>query len=492
MLSDINNFYRSRLPVKSYIGQHYTRVERLALAQKVRAHVFYAPKPTTEYEVLARVLNTNVLPTGTAWCLLSEQTRDANGRDVNRFASGHWSRAPWANEQWFLCSPAATLHSLHIPREERNKGLVAFADTTAKLHNDRFTVMRPGRYLTQYFKDKLSEEEIKHWAAQYTALFEPAALAFIEGNDPEGWERVYADGPQSCMKGADSVRVYAHEKSVLRLAYQTQGEEIVSRCIVREDKKEYIRVYPSNDCPANTSLTAALEALGYTHGNLRGVLLRAIETNYGNAYVCPYLDSGDGAFSPCVELTYKDGKEYLVVGSHGMDAQMTSGQTEDNRRDCDDCGDRVDEEDSYYIDHGDRTVCHSCYEDNYCSAVGRSGYEITVHNDEVIHCESDDCYYVERYANDNDVYQCEHDANWYRLDDLVMTSRGLIHTDYCVELDIPDSDCNSCAHEDDVVTTHDGRTIHKDDAVLRTVYFHKDDDIENDQTPNDVTNTTAA
>ena len=220
------------------IGEHYDREERLILAQKIRTQVFYAPKPTSEYEVLARVLNANVLPVGTVPSLLSKQTRDAISRDNLRFSSGHWDRAPWAGEPWFARSAAATLHSLHIPKDEKNKGLVAFADTTAKLHNDRFTVMRPGRYLTQYFKDTLSEEEIKHWAAQYTALFEPAALAFIEGNDAAGWERVYDEGPQSCMKGESCVRVYAHDKSVLRLAYQTQGATIISRCIVREDKKE--------------------------------------------------------------------------------------------------------------------------------------------------------------------------------------------------------------------------------------------------------------
>lgn len=492
MLADIKNFYRSRLPVKSYIGEHYDREERLALAQKIRTHVFYAPKPTTEYEVLARVLDANALPVGTAGGLLSKQTRDALSRDNLRFSSGHWDRAPWVDEPWFACSPAATLHSLHIPKDDKNKGLVAFADTTAKLHSDRFTVMRPGRYLTQYFKDKLSEEEIKHWAAQYTALFEPAVLQFIEGNDAAGWERVYDEGPQSCMKGESCVRVYAHDKSVLRLAYQTQGECIISRCIVREDKKEYIRVYPSQDCTANTALRMALEALGYTEGNLRGVLLRAIETNYGEGYVCPYLDSGDGAFSPCVELTYKDGKEYLVVGSDGMDAQTTSGVADDNRRDCDDCGDSVHEEDTYYVEHGDRTVCESCYNDNYTSAIGRHGHEVAAPNDEVIHCESDDYYYVERYASDNDVYQCEQSGDYYKLEDLVNTSRGLLHTDYCVELCITDSDGNDWAHKDDVVETHDGRTIHKDDAVLRTVYFHKDDDIKNDQTPDDVTNTNAA
>jgi hypothetical protein len=59
----------------------------------------------------------------------------------------------------------------------------------------------------------------------------------------------------------------------------------------------------------------------------------------------------------------------------------------------------------------------------------------------------------------------------------------MVHTDRAVQLDVEDSDGNSYAVADDTVTTHDGRVIHEDDAVMRTVYFHKDDDIQNDQTP---------
>jgi hypothetical protein len=66
---------------------------------------------------------------------------------------------------------------------------------------------------------------------------------------------------------------------------------------------------------------------------------------------------------------------------------------------------------------------------------------------------------------------------------MVETSRGMVETSRAVELAVEDSDGNSWAAESDTVTTHDGRVIHEDDAVMRTVYFHKDDDIENDQTP---------
>jgi hypothetical protein len=57
-----------------------------------------------------------------------------------------------------------------------------------------------------------------------------------------------------------------------------------------------------------------------------------------------------------------------------------------------------------------------------------------------------------------------------------------VHSDRVTALDEDDSDGNNYAHDDDIATTHDGRTIHEDDVVTETingvdVVFHKDDDI---------------
>ena len=66
---------------------------------------------------------------------------------------------------------------------------------------------------------------------------------------------------------------------------------------------------------------------------------------------------------------------------------------------------------------------------------------------------------------------------------MVTTSRGMVFTDEAVELAVEDSDGNSWAVESDTVTTHDGRVIHKDVAVAKTVWFHEDDDIDNEIAP---------
>lgn len=426
--------------------------------------------------------------------LLGKPVAEALRRDLRRYQDNHWQDVPWGEEPWYKTSGYYWLHSAHLPKEDKNAGQVAFAENTPKLVQDRFTVMKPGRYLQRYFSDVLDEGQIKLWAERYAAQFAPAELKFIEGDDPDGWVRVYRDGPQSCMKGSEAVQVYAHDKSVLRLAYMAKNNVITSRAIVREDTtpKQYVRVYPTNDCIEQTQLREALEAQGYVHGSLKGVLLDAIESDEASdAWVCPYLDSGrDGQTN--VELVYQDGKSYLRVGRNGMDGQTQEGYVTDaNMVTCDDCNDRVHEDDSHYIESSERYVCNSCCDDHYVAAMGRR-YEELVHVDDAVYCETDGQHYREDYADRHDVYQCAVSDNWYKIDDLASTSRGYVYVDLTVNLDVEDSDGNSCAHMDDVVETHDGRVIHKDDAVLRTVYFHKDDEIENDQTPNDATNTQAA
>lgn len=424
--------------------------------------------------------------------LLGEEMAIAIERDETRFANGHWENVAWANEFWFRNSPLRLLHSLHLPREEANLGMVAFAESPAKLMADKFTVMKPGRYLSRFFSDKMEESTIKKWADKVAAAGIPLSpLQFIEHDDAHGWVRVYKDGCYSCMKGDEAVQVYAHDKSVLRLAYQMRGTEIVTRAIVREDTepKQYIRAYPNttnDECQKlHTAMVSALEAAGYEHGNLRGVLLDSIEyEGDSDRYVCPYLDSGNRGSYVYLTVVRVDGRECLRVGNSGMDGQQQDGYvSEENMQTCANCGDSMHEDESAYIESCDRTVCESCRDNYYTSAIGRGGHEDWHSNDDCIYCEINDHHYVERYASENGIYLCEVSGDWYEEGDMVSTSRGMVHTDNAVELAVEDSDGNSWAAESDTVTTHDGRVIHENDAVMRTVYFHKDDDIENDQTP---------
>jgi len=421
--------------------------------------------------------------------LMGPEWRAASYEAQAKFAS-HWQPVVWADESWWTDSPYSLVHFLHQSVE--NPANVAYADSPEKLKAGRYTSTKAGRYLTRFFGGDdgvLTETQIKYWAERQAARACPAELEFIASDDKAGWVKVYEDGPSSCMRGATSVEVYAHAKSVLRLAYLVQGDEIKARCIVREDKKQYIRCYPNTSSMEgqlwHTAMQKAIEDAGYTHGNFYGVHLDKVPypgaRDYENKFIMPYLDSGVGnRCDTCVEES-GDGKTF-IVGSDGIDAQQQDGYVDlDGQFECDECGTNMQEDDGYFVESEEITVCEACFSDRFVTAIGRRGHETTIRCDNAI--EVGGTWYDLDYLSDNDIYQCDHSDGYYELGDLCSTSRGYIHVDHVTALDEPDSDGNDYAFDGDVVTTHDGRTIHEDDAVTETingvdVVFHKDDDIE--------------
>jgi ribosomal protein L16/L10AE len=373
------------------------------------------------------------------------------------------------------------LHNLHWSK--KFPGQVAYAESYDKLVADRWTTCKPGRYLTKFFSDVLDENQLRAATQYMAAATLPAELHFVEHDDPDGWVHVYDKGPYSCMQHDNSVKVYAHDKSVLRLAYLKQNDIIMARCIVREDTKKWIRCYPNTDSEDNQRWHSLMQnhvtSAGYTPGNLHGVLLDAIKIgrSYDSRYVCPYIDSGNALRDYLrVELQYSGGKEYLRLGDDG-DATNTGGYVDlDNRREaCADCNDMYDPDEMGYIeDHG--SVCGCCMRDNYTMAYGRRYEELTP-NDEVIQCESTGCSYQRGHAHYHGVYKCEVTNTWYHIDDLCSTKDGYAHVNECTALDVDDSEGNSYAIEGSTTTTWDNRVIRNDESC---VWFgkvcHKDDD----------------
>jgi len=411
-------------------------------------------------------------------------------RERVKFSTGEWDVVPWMGMMWWEMSPYKYLHGVHM--STTNPGNIAYAESQTKREAGRYTSTKAGRYLTKYFGDKLDEKQIKLWAEKCAASAMPLTLRFIESNNPAGWVEVYHDGPDSCMSGESSecVGVYAHDKSVLRLAYVERGEAgILGRCIVREDTipKQYIRVYPNTNSTENqkvsTGLTSLLEDAGYVPGNLHGVLLKATRTgSCDENYMMPYLDYGSSSRG-CMCVTLTDDGQYFKVTRDGIDAQSTSGYINVTPQvTCADCDDAVNEDETNYVEYNDRTVCASCLSNNYCHAYGRRGDQMWASTDDCVENLSDDEFYIAEYAHANDVYRCEESGNWYTMEDMVSTSRGLVCTDDAIKLDAEDPDGNDyAARKRDTVETHDGRTIHMDSAEDRDgKQCHEDD--EQDET----------
>jgi len=399
------------------------------------------------------------------------------------FNGGEWVYMAWnsigiTNEQSQNISYLFWLHRVHVSL--MNPLQIAHYPTLKHLRDGREVVTKLGKYLTT-FKDfiGITETEIKDAVEKYNAIVASRTgweVKYIESTDADGFVRIYSNCKAgSCMKGMDAVRVYAHKKSVIRLAYiQSLAGEILARCIVREDLKQYIRIYPdANGSTEGKYLQQYLKANGYTHGNLDGCLLQMIEhEDEDDIFVAPYIDAGvDGngaeGSAQSGELVDIDGRTYIEINTHGeLTLTMTNGWTDDvqdeDESECDDCGDIESNDNMSYTTHGDY-VCRHCCENNYSYAWINNNTQDYVHNDHVIWA-NDDAFHENCDLSAFDIYACEDSGDYHHIDDLVMTSRGFIYFNVAEDIDHEDADGNLSAHQDDVHELSDGTKCHTDDA----------------------------
>lgn len=394
----------------------------------------------------------------------------------DQYQNNNWIKIPFS--QYGIDSDnlmmAQVLHNAH--QSEVDPMMIAYYPTLHHLRIKKEIRTKLGKYLSnfrEYFN--LSEADIKSCVEAHASFIQSRKgwnVKFIESNDPQGWIDVYKKSQykprshesMSCMTDCDSVQVYANDQSVLRLAYMMDHETILARCIVREDEKAWIRVYPDpNGYPEGRFLLDTLKTLGYEErSNLNGVFLSAIPK--GTAYLAPYIDYGNDSDTTNQTGSIKtlDGKDYIIVG-HGDQFLLntTDGFANDQESmTCDDCNDRCTESETVYSEYHDRTLCENC-RDNYYYFAHTCGDDDYVHSDEIVEVRGE--FYSENCLADYDIYQCEESGSYYPSDELEYTSRGLIHESYCLPIDHEDVDGNDYAHQDDVATLSDGSTCHEDD-----------------------------
>ena len=98
--------------------------------------------------------------------------------------------------------------------------------------------------------------------------------------------------------------------------------------------------------------------------------------------------------------------------------------------DCEDCGDRTDDNDGYWIGRGEDTrVCESCLSNSYVYVYGRRGNQYYVHQDNAVYVDCNSEHYDEDYLDDNEIVELnngeyapldeaiEVDGDWYHIDD---------------------------------------------------------------------------
>lgn len=218
--------------------------------------------------------------------------------------------------------------------------------------------MRYGKFLKLLNKP---DEEVRLESTKLTTLKVAcnSGLKFTTTSDEV--LDVYKRGPQSCMKGCDSVKVYATND--VAVAYiEDEDHKVLARtvvCINEDIGLHYVCCYGFSE-----PLEYLLEKNGYKKGDLEGCRILKLEDSTG--IKAPYLDGCTGV---------NDEGDYLKIESYGdFDATSTSGYL--NSCQCENCGDHMREDEEHYSEHLGQILCVCCYDKCHVHVDGES-YHVT-------------------------------------------------------------------------------------------------------------------
>lgn len=360
----------------------------------------------------------------TFWPNSSElfQWRD---REAARFGRGLYLAVPWAA---YPKPDIALEHYCHMAIKG-DIGLIAYTKSVEAGCQDRQTRVRPGKYLQEYYShvDKAQRDK---WIAECQATDTPLQLV----TSPDDIEKVYANGPESCMAGpmhGDKSRYWGWDKRVappvraygdsdFGVVYTGSLDKPSGRAVVRLAAKTYTRIYGDVD-----RLALLLEREGYTLGSIHGARLRAIRD--GDGYLAPYVDgvstesaSGhphrdgqtrenvSGKLSPCGQFIELGGYGFgrlSVTETYGHTAHSDpeADVTDDDTHDCHHCGDTCPSDEDY---------CSSCRDAHWtCDACGDEGFnrDESYGLEYATLCES--CYDDQHHNCDAPSGDCSNDFN---------------------------------------------------------------------------------
>lgn len=292
--------------------------------------------------------------TVTIHCFQSEADLPWRYREEKRFRDGTYKHLPWHNEVWFGIlddkKELQALHFAHVSLDDVTK--IAFTENEDKGERDIQTRMKPGRYLSRFYSDVLTEKEIQYYAGVFASHYDTGELHLATTREDIRW--VYENGPNSCMShrisdyatnGIHPCEVYA--AGDLAIAYIKSEKRVTARAVVWPDKKIASRIYGDYH-----RLSALLETVGYNlcpwDNEWYGArLLKIRAANAG--YVAPYTD-----FHPEFDIE----NDYLVCVAFGdLTLQQTNGTTTEGMH-CYHCGDHFDEEEGSCINS--EFVCDCC------------------------------------------------------------------------------------------------------------------------------------
>ena len=259
--------------------------------------------------------------------------------------------------------PVQPQHYTHL--SEKQKGKLAFTKSAVHGFSDRQTIIKPGRYLAEFFPH-IKEKERTHITERFNRALAPIVLKFESTR--EGIRRVYENGPNSCMNpatghdkpivgGIHAVEAYAAgDLAVAYLQHESDNIKVLARTIVWPDKK-IMSPSPDHFYPRESELrlklAQELACLGYSPGSFNGAKMLKIE--HKNGFIMPYLDG---------VRTVSDTGSHFEIGVKGSyyNCDRIDGiigrKEEEERSTCGHC----EEPSCYaaYYDCYDGVLCDSC------------------------------------------------------------------------------------------------------------------------------------
>jgi hypothetical protein len=361
-------------------------------------------------------------------------------REWGRFETGEYAPLPWENENWFYGSRYHNQHIAHVSL--KNPGLLAYTQSSKKGQADIQTPIKPGRYLTKYFGDVLTFDEITSWSRVFNETFCDVELKFaVEADDIE---EVYLKGPRSCMKGCDSVRAYAAGDLAIAYIENCRGE-ISARTVCWPAKKIFgPRLYGDE-----FRLRGRLMREGYTWASAgcsqyEGARLTLIRDE--SAIAAPYWDGGEKAtIEGGAYLVLREDGEFALDGQHGLIGDDDP---------CERCGNATGED---YITVDDEPFCTYCASEyaNYCEGCS----ETTRRDGTIVVITGGNCggegWLCERCCESNGVFSCDHCGESYQQDYRLCTDEG--NKELC--LACAENHSWTCAICDEIFYAEDKREV---------------------------------
>ncbi len=380
---------------------------------------------------------------------------DWRQRERHKLAIGDYKPLPWFDQIWFVDHPIHRDHIAHMSIEKPGK--IAYTQTPEKGISDTQTPINPGRYLTKFYSDVLSESAIRTYATSMSVDSAETEIELIYGSDEIG--EAYKTGPSSCMGGKDDnffscktqpAKVYGAGDLALAIIRDGDGR-IMSRCVSWPSKSIYASVY-GDDCAWDKKLRDGLNVMGInpysTYGDFNGAKLLRIESHSGS-YVMPYLDIGSN-------VSESDCGEFFIIDSCGnICAENVNGLSGDSIV-CQACDSTCPEDEYTYIE-GYGIACYEC--SSYCESCEE-------------YCLSENMNSVDnghKYVCDSclsDYPGCDGCGERFHLDNIICTADGETYCETCIDND--HALCEDCSE-------YHADTISADDKQICVSCFDSGD-----------------